>query len=311
MDISFPALASINDAVNMQFNSQLWAAPGIYKRFSYDASSTGAEEVYPRLDMIPGLREWVGERVVNWLTQSTFTIKNKTFEGTIGVKREDIEDDKYGMLSPVAAELGQNAGRLPDLLIAKLLTNGHTTIGIDGQNFFDTAHPNFDSSGDAAVIANYQADPGNDGGGVPWYLIDTTRVLKPFIFQTRRPFKLTAKFSMQDENTLWADEYIWGVDGRCNAGYGLWQLVYRSDAPLTHDNLVTARTTMASWRRPDGAPMGIQGNLLVVPTKLYNKGRAYCENEFLPPGDPLLTGAGTMGNDFKGLATCIENVWLN
>ena len=45
MDISFPALQSINDAVNLQFNNQLWAAPGIYKKFSFDASSTGAAEV--------------------------------------------------------------------------------------------------------------------------------------------------------------------------------------------------------------------------------------------------------------------------
>ena len=310
MDISFPALKSINDAVSLAFNSQLWAAPGIYKQFTYDASSTGSEEVYPRLDMIPGLREWIGERVVNWLTQTTFTIKNKTFEGTVGLKREDIEDDKYGLLSPVAAQMGENAGRLPDLLVAKLLLNGHTTLGIDGQNFFDTAHANYGANGNATTIANYQADTG--GGGTPWFLFDTSKVLKPFIFQTRRPFKTVAKFSMTDENTIWADEYIWGVDGRCNAGYGLWQLAYCSYAPLTHDNLVAARTAMAEWRRPDGSPMGITGNLLVTPTKLFNKGRAYCENEFLPPGDPLVTGtAGTVGNDFQGLAKCIENVWLN
>jgi phage major head subunit gpT-like protein len=306
MDISFPALQSINDAVNLQFNSQLWAAPGIYKKFTFDGSSTGSEEVYPRLDMIPGLREWVGERVVNWLTQETFTIKNKTFEGTIGVKREDIEDDKYGMLAPVAAQLGENAGHMPDLLVAGLLQNGHTTVGIDGQNFFDTAHANFDANGNATTIANYMAGTGNPS----WYLMDTTKVLKPFIYQTRRPFKLVPKFNIESENAYWADEFIWGVDGRANAGYGLWQLAYRSDALLNLANLTTARNTMASWRRPDGAPMGIKGNLLVVPTALYQPARAYCENELLPPGDPQATGA-YVGNDFKGLATALENVWLN
>ena len=306
MDISFPALQSINDAVNLQFNNQLWAAPGIYKKFSFDASSTGAAEVYPRLDMIPGLREWVGERVVNWLTQETFTIKNKTFEGTIGVKREDIEDDKFGLLSPVAAQLGENAGHLPDLLVAQLLINGHTTLGVDGQNFFDLAHANYTNAGAATTIANYMAGSGNPS----WYLIDTTKVLQPFIYQTRRPFKLIPKFSLEAENVFWADEFIWGVDGRANAGYGLWQLAYKSDAPLTVANLLTARTTMATWRRPDGAPMGINGNLLVVPTALYAQARAYCENELLPPGDPLATGS-YVGNDFKGLASALENVWLN
>lgn len=307
MDISFPALDSINTGVSTAFNEQLWAAPGIYKKFSYDASSTGSEEIYPRLDMIPGLREWIGERVVNWLTQSTFAIKNKTFESTIGVKREDIEDDKYGMLSPVAAQMGQNAGHLADLLVAGLMKNGHTTLGIDGQNFFDTAHANFDASGTATTIANYQAGSGNPS----WYLIDTSKMLKPFIYQTRRPFKLVPKFSLEAENVFWQDEFIWGVDGRANAGYGLWQLAYRSDAALTVANLETARTTMASWRRPDGAPMGITGNMLIVPTTLYPQARAYCENEFLPAGDPAIGSAGTASNTFRGLATALENVWLN
>lgn len=307
MDINFPALQSINDGVSLQFNAQLWAAPGIYKKFTYDASSTGSEEIYPRLDMLPGIREWVGERVVNWLTQSTFAIRNKTFEGTIGVKREDIEDDKYGLLSPVAAQMGQNAGHLPDLLIAGLMKNGHTTLGIDGQNFFDTAHANFDGSGNPATIANYQAGSGNPS----WYLVDTTKMLKPFIYQTRRPFKMIPKFSLEAENVFWQDEFVWGVDGRANAGFGLWQLAFKSDAALTLANLNAARTTMASWRRPDGAPMGVQGNLLIVPTALYPAARAYCENEFLPAGDPAVGTSGTASNTFKGLATALENVWLN
>jgi phage major head subunit gpT-like protein len=301
--ITFPLLQSINDGVNLAFNSQLYAAASLYKNWSFDASSEGDTEVYPRLDMLSGLREWLGDRQVKSLSEETFTIKNKTFEETIGVRREDIEDDRYGILTPVAQELGNNAARMPDLLTSKLFSAGHTTTIYDGQNFFDTAHPNFDSSGNPTTAANYQA-----GSSPSWYLIDNSRVLKPFIWQMRRAFTLVNKFSLTDPSVFFDNEYIWGVDGRCNAGYGLWQLAFRSDATLNLANLNAARTTMASLRRPDGTPMGIgqAGLTLVVPTSLYPVGRAYCEGEY----DPLLTSNLTP-NTFRGLAKAVENPWLN
>src|SRR6185312_5486671 len=166
--ITMPLLSSINDGVSLAFNSQLFAADTIYKKFCLEANSTGPEEVYPRLDMLKGLREWVGDRVVNSLTQTTFSIKNKEFEETIGVARKDIEDDKFGLLTPIAQQMGQNAARLPDLLVAQLLKAGHTTVCYDGQNFFDTAHPNFDASGAASTVANYDTD----SSGALWFLLD-------------------------------------------------------------------------------------------------------------------------------------------
>lgn len=306
--ISFPALASINDGVNMAFNTQLYAAKTLYKSFSFDATSDGAAEIYPRLDQLFGLREWIGDRQVQSVSQVTFSIANRTFEQTIAIRREDIEDDKFGMLKPVAEQMGQNAGELPDLLVTSLFKTGHTTTTYDGQNFFDTAHPNYTDTGAPTTVANYQA-----GSGPSWFLIDTTRIQKPFIFQTRRPFKTIPKFSLTDPSVFFDNEYTWGVDGRCNAGYGLWQLAYRSDAALTLANLITARTTMASLHRPNGTPMGIGqgGLLLIVPTGLYPSARAYCENEFLPAGDPQVGTSGTASNTFMGLAKVLENPWLN
>ncbi|MDA8049969.1 MAG: Mu-like prophage major head subunit gpT family protein [Rhodospirillales bacterium] len=301
--ITFPALASINDAVNLAFNSQLYAAKTLYKEFTFDATSTGAAEVYPRLDMLTGLRQWVGDRVVKSLSQETFTITNQTFEETIGVKREDIEDDRYGILTPVAQELGQNAGRLPDLLIAQTMVNGVTLLAYDGIPFFGANHPNYTNTGAPTTVANYASGSGNPS----WYLLDGTRVLKPFIFQSRRPFRLVAKFSLTDPSVFFDNEFVWGVDGRCNAGLGLWQLAYRGDNIMNLASLLAARTAMATLRRPDGAPMGIgqNGLLLVVPTALYAVAQQYCTNEF----DPL--AATLTPNTFRGLARAIENPWLN
>ena len=305
MQITFPALDSLNAAVSLAYNTQFFTAARVCDPYVFDATSTGSEEVYPRLDLIGGLREWLGDRVVEQLSVSTFTIKNKWYEKTIAVNRADIEDDRFGLIGPAAMQLGQNAAQLKDLLIAQMMGAGHTTVTYDGQNFFDLAHPNPTAGGGAGTVANYQA-----GAGPSWYLFDTSRMIKPFIWQTRRAFQIIPKFSMTDEQVFWNKEFEWGVDGRCNAGLGLWQVGFRSDAAMTQANVTAARTAMASIRRPDGAPMGIKPDLLVVPTALYPDARAYAENEFVPID--ATTGAATLApNPLRGLFKALENVWLN
>ena len=306
MQITFPALQSINDAVSLAYNTQFWETQTIYDRFTFRAESTGAAEVYPGMDLLPGLRQWVGDRVVHSLSISTFSVTNLTFEETISIRRQDVEDDRFGILTPAAQQLGQNARHLPDLMVASLMKNGHSVPTYDGQNFFDLAHPNPNADGSPGTVANYQA-----GSGYPsWYLFDTTKVIKPFIWQSRRPFQVIPKFSLEDPQVFWNQEYEWGVDGRGNAGYGLWQLSFMSTAQFTLANVLAARAAMASIRRPDGTPMGIKPNLLVCGTALYPDARAYAENEFVPIDTN--TGATTLGpNPLRGLFSALEDEWLN
>jgi phage major head subunit gpT-like protein len=101
MDITIPNLASINIGVTTAYNTQFEAAESFYRDITTETSSTGSDEAYPRLDMIPGMREWIGDRLVHELSLLMFTIKNRTFENTIAVRREQIEDDRYGFLSTV------------------------------------------------------------------------------------------------------------------------------------------------------------------------------------------------------------------
>jgi phage major head subunit gpT-like protein len=303
--ITFPFLASINDAVSLAFNTQFSAADSRYKKFSFEGPSTGAATIYPRLDLLPGMREWLGDRVVHALSVSVFQITNKTFENTISVQRPQLEDDLYGILGPAAQQLGQTAGELPDLLIASLMKNGHTSITYDGQNFFDTAHPNPNADGSAGTIANYQA-----GSGSPWFLIDTRKTWRPFIYQMRRPYQMIPKFSMTDPQVFWNQEFEWGVDGRSNAGYGLWQTAFMSLGALSVANITAARTAMASIRRPNGTPMGIKPNLLVCGTSLYPDALALATNEFIPIDSN--TGATTLGpNPLRGMFEAYEDEWLN
>ena len=62
-----------------------------------------------------------------------------------------------------------------------------------------------------------------------WYLLDTTRAVKPFIVQIRKKPEFVKLTKSTDENVFMHNELIYGVDYRGNAGYGLWQLAAMSN----------------------------------------------------------------------------------
>lgn len=220
-------------------------------------SSTG-EEAYPWLGQSTQFREWVGERVYQNLKVHGYRIKNKTFENTVGVKREAIEDDTYGVFTPLMAQLGQDAKEHPDLLIFDLLKAGFKTHCYDGQYFFDTDHP-VGKEGAVKSVSNFQG-----GSGRAWFLLDTSRVIKPLILQKRREYDFVSMTDPKGENVFKHNEYVYGVDGRLNAGYSLWQLAFASREALDAKSFNDAYSQMQSICGDHGKPLGIRPKLLVV-----------------------------------------------
>ena len=109
--------------------------------------STARQEEYRWLGALPGLTEWLGDRAVKDIAQDGFVIKNRDFEATVSVGRNDIEDDNIGVYSPLFSQLGESAKQHPDELVFELLKNGFTTTGFDSQFFFDIDHPNGNQPG--------------------------------------------------------------------------------------------------------------------------------------------------------------------
>lgn len=116
--------------------------------------SSARQEEYKWLGQFPGLREWIGERVVKDLSVDGFVIKNRDFEATVSVDRNDIEDDAIGLYRPMIEQLAESAKQHPDELIFDLLVKGFTSLCFDGQNFFSASHPN----GKLAAWSNTSAD---------------------------------------------------------------------------------------------------------------------------------------------------------
>lgn len=118
--------------------TETWSDP-----FFTNVPSTTNINTYGWMAAIGDMREWIGPRAVEGLSERSYTILNKTYEKTIGVQRDKIEDSDIASTALVVAGMAESAKKLPDTLLKSLLQNGHlaTATSYDGQNFFDTDHP--------------------------------------------------------------------------------------------------------------------------------------------------------------------------
>jgi phage major head subunit gpT-like protein len=297
MLVNSESLSNLFNGFKTAFNEGFDGAPSTMDRIAMTVPSKAREEQYGWLGVLPKIREWIGDRVIESLTLHGFTLKNRTFESTISVSRDDIEDDQYGVLSPLVGEMGRNAKQHPDELVYTLLANGFTSLCYDGQYFFDTDHPVTDATGTPTSQSNFQA-----GAGSAWYLLDGSRALKPLVFQKREPYSFQSLTNMNDENVFMRNEYIYGVRARANAGYGLWQLIYASKDTLDATNYAAARAAMIGRTGDNGKKLGIVPNILLVPPSLEEAGRTLVLSE---------NNAAGASNPWKGTATLIMTPWLD
>lgn len=140
MIVNSATLNGIYVGFNTVFNRAFEAQKPRYTQIATVVPSTTDAETYAWLGDIPGMREWIGDREIQNLTGSGYTIRNKEFELTVGVKRTDIEDDKIGLYNPSVEMLGESAALHPDELCFGLLTAGFTEKCFDGNPFYYAKH---------------------------------------------------------------------------------------------------------------------------------------------------------------------------
>jgi phage major head subunit gpT-like protein len=259
MIINQTNLADLFKGYKLIFQNAFNGVKNDYEQIAMVVPSSTSKEVYPWLGSTTRFREWIGARVLQNLMTHDFTIKNKSWENTVTVDREAIEDDTYGIFKPMFEQLGQDAKKHPNELIFSLLSAGFSSLCFDGQYFFDTDHPVMNEDGSISSVSNF-----GGGSGPAWFLLDTSRFIKPIIYQVRKDYNFVAKDKETDDNVFDRKEYVYGVDGRSNVGFGLWQLAFASKQPLTPENYDAARTAMLSMRGDNGKPLGVNPCLLVV-----------------------------------------------
>lgn len=283
-------LASMAVGYSVLFNKAFSETPTNYQQIATVVPSTTKEQSYNWLGQMPSMREWVGEREIQQIGAYDYPIKNKHFEMTISVNRDDIEDDTYGAYNPLFTNMGQCAAEHPSDMCFSLLMNGFTEKCYDGRPFFDAKHRvgkkevsnkgtkklGFKSYAEArTAIMSMKGDKGKSLRLVPdllvvspeneemarkileaefidgtsniykgtakllvdpklsekpsqWYLLCTAKAIKPIIYQERTKIKFVKLVNETDANVFTRNEFIYGADGRNNAGYGFWQMAYGS-----------------------------------------------------------------------------------
>lgn len=255
--------SAVLNAIRTGFKSLYMASSSAVKpqwpRIAMEVKSTSSSMKYGWLGKLTSMKEWLGDRIIQNLKEHSYTIQNKSYENTVGVDRDAIEDDELGVYAPMIADLGTTSAELPDTLIFGLLKKGFDTVCYDGQYFFDTDHPVTDENGVVQSVSNF-----GGGAGAGWYLVCSNRPVKPLIFQSRKAPEFVALDSPDDANVFGKKEFLYGVDMRCNVGFGLWQLVYASKDTLNVTNYANARAAIMSMKGENGRPLNLVPDLLVV-----------------------------------------------
>lgn len=279
MIINVQNLAVLFQAYKAAYQGAFDQAPTLWDRIATLIPSATESNFYAFLGQFPKLREWLGDRQIKNIATSNYSLANKQFESTVAVPRPKLEDDTYGVFTPLIAEMGYAAKVHPDELVFAGLAAGAASLCYDGQFFFDTDHPVI-VNGVASTKSNYDAT----GGGSMWVLADTSRPLKPMIFQKRKDYEFQQFNRPTDEHVFMKNEFLYGVDARCNVGYGLWQLAYASLNTLNSTNFDAAVTAMQSLRSDEDRPLGVRPNLLIVSPANRAAARALIETQFLSSG---------------------------
>lgn len=173
MQITAASLQGLRTTFSKIYQSAYALAPTWYEQVSSTMPSGSRFNTYGWMNNLPRMREWLGSRVIHNISDNAYILVNKKFELTYGVARDAIEDDAgtLAIYNDQFADLGRNAKKHPDDLMATALANGQNNACFDGQPFFSTAHPvnpvdpsgplgtysNYSSSGMPLTAANYEA----------------------------------------------------------------------------------------------------------------------------------------------------------
>lgn len=282
--------------------SPMWSA------LATEIPSSTEKEEYDWLGVAAGMRQWVGDRQIMSLGTHGFTIENLDWEQTIGVERNKVEDDRHGIYAPMFQRMGEAAALHPDELVFGLINAGREagSIGYDEAPFFSENHlPQINPVPSSHPGA--QSNLHSDGSGPYWYLADLSSQLKPILFQRRKAPQFVSKASLTDDNVFFQKQFLFGVDARYNAGYGLWQQMFASNRDLTEENVEAAITAMENLVADNGKPMNVSPTHIIVPTTLKFDARRIFAPDFVPRG----SDGATITNIHRGAMEIIVSKHLD
>ena len=141
MLITPAAIAALQTSFSTRFRDAYGDATIWHDQLATVVPSSNRTNTYGWMQRLPQMRQWLGPRILQNVSASSYTLQNEPYELTVAVDRDDFEDANLGTYTPLMSELGRQARKWPDELCRAALQAGATTgIGFDGLSFFNVAH---------------------------------------------------------------------------------------------------------------------------------------------------------------------------
>lgn len=125
----------------MRFDTAYAQTTSYHEVYATEIPSATDTNVYGWLSQLSGLREWIGPRQIDSVASRAYSLRNKDWEKTIGLEKNRVEDDTWGVFNNVVDSLGVQSKLWPEDVMTTTLQAGDTELCYDGQYFFDTDHP--------------------------------------------------------------------------------------------------------------------------------------------------------------------------
>ena len=165
MDLSRANLQNFFKGISVAFHEALlggtpvWQNLGLVER--YDASGVDIVEL-GWLALVPGLTKFLGTAQIQNIAFNKFSFQTEPYESTIGVKRRDIELDKLGMYSRLAASHGNACNLSVDNLVTQGLFAGFSTLkAYTGNAMFSTTHRTLPGTPTWSNLVTYKFSAGS------------------------------------------------------------------------------------------------------------------------------------------------------
>lgn len=210
MNLTADTMRELFFAFNAHLQKGLGGGWDGWTKFCSVINSGTLIEKYPMTIIAGGMREWIGERVINQISGKLFEVVNRDYEHTEMVNRNDIEDDNLGFYQALFTEMGINAANLwPELAVQALTGTGKWA---DGVSFFSATRKigkaviNNVVSGELTV-ANYETARAQmmqfckPDGKTPLGLVPDTLMVGPQLEVTARKI-LKADLVIENNTTV-------------------------------------------------------------------------------------------------------------
>ena len=140
MVVNQQALHGLDLSYSTAFNKAFAEVVTHWQEVAMLTRSATGETSYKWLGNFPMMKEWIGERELQKMAAYGYSIRNKKWENTISIPRDDIEDDQYGVYVSQFEILGESAAIHPETLVFGAMKNGFKEKGYDGAAFYSSDH---------------------------------------------------------------------------------------------------------------------------------------------------------------------------